>query len=805
MHLNRHVHKFGGSSLADPSCFRRVASIVQQHTFENDLIVVSAAGKTTNRLLSVIELAEQGDQAAVDALVSLFEYQGGLIDELLDSESASELKVELEADRHELGSLLEGALDEFNRNQILSFGERWSARLLAALLRQLSVPSLWQDSREFFRAEFSAQPQVNAHSSAPLLSGILKSKGQQRLVVTGYIARDSQGRTVTLGRNGSDYSATELAALADAASTTIWSDVAGIYSADPRQVKDAVLLEKLSLSEASELTRIGTPVLHSRALEPLHRSRQRLTLRCSYAPDDGQTVVHRQHFKSQGAKIVTAVDDVALIELKLVGDAATDSEQLLSYLASHQLAPATKHLNLDNGRLQLAYRLDLAAEALELLQHQQQLSVSDIRYREGYSLLALVGNCVTENPQHCYRFYREVAEQSLEFVYSSPDKLSLTAVIAKASLEPLLKSLHSTMFKQALRLGVIAFGRGNVGATWLRLFEKQVTQIKKDHHVSLTLAGVFNSKGGLLDYSGLDVEHCLQEPFEGQSFLWTELLEKLELHPFDELVAVDLTASESLSRYYPEFARRGLHVISANKYAGASEPDFYHPLVEQFKEHGSFWLYNATVGAGLPIQHSIRTLRRSGDKVESLSGVFSGTLCWLFENFDGQKPFSQLLRDAWQQGLTEPDPREDLSGQDVARKLLILARESEFDIDLDNIPVENLVPEDLRNVSFEDFMRRLDELDEPMAERLHAAQAQVKAIRYTGHIDIKGEGQVGLSQLDPKHAFVGLNPCDNVVAIHSNWYQSNPLLIRGPGAGKEVTAGAIQADLVSLMVKLGHA
>ncbi|MDY7799090.1 aspartate kinase, partial [Aeromonas caviae] len=446
----RHVHKFGGSSLADPVCYRRVASIVEQQVGGNELVVVSAAGKTTNRLIQLVELAEAGDEAAGEAITALHAYQQSLIDGLLEGELHLDLSQQLTGDMQLIAKTLEGQFDRFERNGLLAFGEVWSARLLAALLTSRGEVAAWLDARSFLRAEDGALIKVDTALSSELLKARL-AEHAGRIVVTGFIAADMEGRSLLLGRNGSDYSASLLAALADGESTTIWSDVAGVYSADPRRVKEARLLERLSLAEANELARLGSSVLHSRTLQPVADSRQRLTLRCSYNPDEGCTHILRRAPRSGGARIVSSVDQIALIELKVLPQ--TDFEQTVAaieaHLARHRLHPLTQQRQPDRRVLRLAYTLEVAQGAFEVLRDfQLQGNFTGLIQKEGFSLVALVGAGVTDNAEQCHRFYQLLADQPLEFVQVAKDGLSLVAVLRQIVLEPLLIALHSALFSR---------------------------------------------------------------------------------------------------------------------------------------------------------------------------------------------------------------------------------------------------------------------------------------------------------------------------------------------------------------------
>ncbi|MFT5879986.1 MAG: aspartokinase/homoserine dehydrogenase 2 [Moritella sp.] len=806
--IKRSIHKFGGSSLADATCYRRVLAIIAKYTQRHDLIVVSAAGKTTNQLLDLLQLAKDGDQAASERLIATCEYQCKLIDELLQGDLRQRLTEQLYDDIQTIGHLLETNLDIYANNQILAHGEVWSARLLAALLNQAELPAGYLDSRQFLATELAAQPIVNETLSRQLLTTCLQTM-PQRVVVTGFIASDAQQRTVTLGRNGSDYSATALAALVAAEKTTIWSDVAGVFSADPRRVKDAELQAQLTLDEAAELARLGSPVLHPRTLQPVVQSKQHLQLRCSYTPEEGSTQIYRRQPKGKGAKIVTSIDDLHLLEISFSSEHsdaqnyAQNYAQLIDFLAQQQLSPICIKRRPSAGVLRLGYTSEIIDFAIEALRQYQAMSqtVTDITPLDGFCMVALVGSGVTDNAAQSHQFYQLISEHNLEFVQTGENKLSICAVLQQIVLEPLLKDLHTVLFKQAKRIGVVLFGKGNIGSAWLSLFAQQAEQFTARHKAELCLCGVYGSQGGVLDFNGLDPATILDD-FQPQAFIWEALLSTLAVHPFNELVMIDITASEAMSRYYPEFAQHGFHLISANKFAGAADSDFYQRVRQSFIDHDGHWLYNATVGAGLPIQSSISMLQHSGDQVTALSGIFSGTLSWLFQQYDGDVAFSQLVEQAWHQGLTEPDPREDLSGHDVQRKLLILIREAGYNMNLADIKHESLVSEELMALKVDDILEYCVELDAKILRMFNKAKKQGLVLRYVASFSVKEGAKVGLQFLEPTHPFANLLPCDNIFSIYSHWYRHNPLVIQGPGAGKEVTAGAIQSDLFQLCNQL---
>ncbi|ANI29721.1 aspartate kinase [Yersinia entomophaga] len=792
----RQLHKFGGSSLADVKCYLRVAEIMANYSKPGDLMVVSAAGSTTNQLINWLKLSQSDRLSAHQVQQALRRYQQDLINGLLPPEAAEPLIAAFIQDLERLAGLLDNRVDDAIYAEVVGHGEIWSARLMAAVLQKQDMDATWLDARSFLRAERAAQPQIDEGRSYPLLQQLLAQHPHQRLVVTGFISRNDAGETVLLGRNGSDYSATQVGALAAAERVTIWSDVAGVYSADPRKVKDACLLPLLRLDEASELARLAAPVLHTRTLQPVSGSDIDLQLRCSYQPEQGSTRIERVLASGTGAKIVTSHDDVCLIELQIARhhDFSLAQKEIDLLLKRSQIKPLATGIHPDRNLLQLCYTSEVVNSALRVLE--DATLPGKLSLREGLALVALVGAGVCKNPLHSHRFYQQLKDQPVEFIWQAEDGISIVAVLRLGPTQHLIQGLHQTLFRAEKRIGLMLFGKGNIGARWLELFAREQKNISARSGFEFVLAGVVDSRRSLLSYDGLDASRTLafyddeaKEQDEESLFLW------MRAHPFDDLVVLDVTASQSLAEQYLDFASYGFHVISANKLAGASSSNTYRQIRDAFAKTGRHWLYNATVGAGLPVNHTVRDLRDSGDSILAISGIFSGTLSWLFLQFDGTVPFTELVDQAWQQGLTEPDPRVDLSGQDVMRKLVILAREAGYDIEPNQVRVESLVPAGTETGSVDQFFENGEALNQQMIQRLEAANEMGLVLRYVARFDANGKARVGVEAVRPEHPLASLLPCDNVFAIESRWYRDNPLVIRGPGAGRDVTAGAIQSDL----------
>ncbi|MGF1724552.1 bifunctional aspartate kinase/homoserine dehydrogenase II [Photobacterium nomapromontoriensis] len=799
----RQLHKFGGSSLADPDCYRRVVEIIREYSGPNDLVVVSAAGKTTNQLIDWVTLLNRDGRQAHETLQLVRIFQQQLIEALLEGDVADALLTQLHLDLADISRRGEQPLADDDIALVLGHGELWSARLLAALLTQQRLPAVSLDSRVFLRAERSAQPEVDRVQSKPLLNQQLAQHSQHRIVITGFMAGSSCGDTVLLGRNGSDYSATVIGALVDAERVTIWSDVAGVYSADPRKVEDACLLPLLRLDEASELARLAAPVLHSRTLQPVAQSTIDLTLRCSHQPESGSTRVERVLASGRGAKIITSLEDVCLIALDVSGsrDVGPVVMELERILQRAQLLPLAQNIEVDKGRILLAYTSEVVNSVLALLQDSG--IVAELRLRDGFSLVAAVGAGVVNNAIHCYGFYQQLKDQPVEFVSVSESGLSLVAVLRRADTDPLIQRIHQSLFQAQKRIGLVLCGKGNIGSRWLELFAAEKSPLEKRHGMTFTLVGVVDSRRYWMDFDGIDPLGALQNfDDEAVDYLPGEWLTELASHTYDDVIVLDVTASSELAARYPQIAEAGLHLISANKVAGSASGEQYHSVIDAFAKSSRFWLHNATVGAGLPVNHTVRDLSESGDTVIALSGIFSGTLSWLFQQYDGSVPFSQLVELAWQQGLTEPDPRHDLDGSDVMRKLVILARESGLQLEPEQVKVETLVPDELVDLSLDGFFEQSAVLDDLLYDRLCKAQKEGKVLRYVARLDRHGKAVVGVEALAHEHALANLLPCDNIFAIESRWYRDNPLVIRGPGAGRDVTAGALLSDTNRLVAML---
>lgn len=799
-----HVHKFGGSSLATSKCILRVVNIIRQHCQLNDIVVVSANGKTTDRLFAFYSLVEQqylagsskDDTLISEASAALAQEQVQLITELLSKNNAHKLTYALQQDIKQLTTWISTDLAK-HRNDILAFGEVWSARLLSALLNEQVCPSNNIDARDFLIINNENDCEVDYPQSEESLRTFRQSG--KLAVITGYISKDEQGNSCTLGRNGSDYSATIFASLTSAKNVTLWTDVDGIYSADPRVVPNARKLHRLPNGVAKELGRLGNPVLHANTLLPLinpdsdHHTH--LHVASSFDSEIIGTEIGKFGHIAKQELSVTYLNDLLVTQSEsFKGETNTNLIRSLSPICYDS----------QTGTMVIKQEQQKALSQM-VAAHNTEITFKPI------SIIATVGHKASTRGDIKARFKRSLKTAKPLNILTSENTHSLIALLPEPCSIELLNKVHHSMTKDARHIGLVVAGIGNIGERFLELLPAQLNNVYALEH--LHLVGLLSSTKALINNDGIDVTQAASLfSRDAQAYDNEQLLTWLANHPYDDLIVVDITASESFSLMYEQMFELGIHVIGANKWAASSDSEHYNKLVNLADSNQCLWKGNTTVGAGLPINHAIEDLRKSGDMISEISGIFSGTLSWLFETYDGSSQFSELLLDAQKQGITEPDPREDLSGRDVQRKLLILARKAGFDLSLADIDCQNLVPDNLQALSTDEFLSKAHELDSFFANELANATAEGACIRYVARfqsLTTSKEGaiacaKVSLEVLSKVDAFANLTPGDNIFQITSQWYQNNPLIIRGPGAGRDVTAGGLHSDLVNVCQQLCH-
>ena len=770
------VHKFGGSSLATAERFHAVADILLSQPQPKAVVVVSAPGDTTDHLLDIVAASDDA------ALFSQLHQQLStslrlLVSRTLAPSSAAAVLAIVSEWLNQLPTwTLQGAV-----NDVLAIGERLSALLLSELLRERGTAAQAIDARDFLRLDTTEEQQqeVQWQVSGAQLQNLLQ---EGFAVITGFIARDLAGNSITLGRNGSDYSATIIGRLVQAQAIHIWTDVDAIYSADPRKVPSAKAYRQVPWSQATRLAALGNPVLHAKTLSPLQDFHAELVVRSSYEPSQPGCRVSRQ--SAIEVQFVTDLADVVLLSVPrhcdLTADVVASALQIAVFAA-----PGSQ------GKQWVFAQKNLEAVLTYLGQRQIYPRVSS----EQFYAVAWVKPAARQQRQLSLQAAHWLERQ--QPAHSFQDEELALWLFNPALTAAELTELHQLLLPTTVRLNIVVAGTGNVGSEFLSLLAKQ--QQAYAGQIELRLVGVFNSRQACLS-DQLDAQLWQQSLANAPAYQKQDLLDYLTGLP-DPKVLVDITPSRSFAEDYAEFIQTGCHLISANK-QGVTLPLLqYQRIVAAVAEQQVSWLANTTVGAGLPVQRILQELQSSGDRIHQISGIFSGTLSWLLCKYDGSAPFSEFVLQAQAGGLTEPDPRDDLSGKDVQRKLLVLARELGLSLDINDIMLTPLLPAGLGEGSWQDFWQQRAILDDFMATTYQQAQSQGKVLRYAATLTVTEAGvqaKVELLTVAADHPLAAIQACDNVFVIESDWYQTNPLVLKGPGAGRLVTAGGIHADLAIL-------
>ena len=781
--MTRVVHKFGGSSLSSASRYQAVAQIVVGQCQLGDCVVVSAAGKTTNTLVKLWQSYQQQEQQSFnDILLQVENHQVELINALFQGEKQRELADTLLT---ELQVITQAANSKtLNEAELLAHGELWSARILANYLSESGLQAQAIDARTLFTVHNGQL--VHQQNKQACLATL---DNDHIFVVTGFIAADDQGNTVTLGRNGSDYSATLLANYSDAEAVSIWTDTQGVFSTDPRKVSNAIKYPKVCREQANLLARLGNPVLHAKTLSPLKNTSIKLQVRSSFDPEAPGTKIVKAGY-SKAKRFITSFDNLDLVRVDRLG---VNEVREVSQLIQHSI-----HHFVQNGEEFLLLPGAFTHQVSQYFAGRVTLVESHL---QGFALVAPKADIATFEVQA----KSVLAERDVVLRFAHSDEDYALFLTDQAIDSDVLAILHDKLVNKGRELAVIIAGLGNVGEVFLEQCQTQVARLQAQF--DLKVVGLLRSQQMLFAASGLNLDNWqTQWQNEAQAYEQNEVLERIEELDYEHKVVIDITASESFSLLYPEFVKRDCHLISANKYAGTAKQDWYLSLRQQLEERNLLWRYNTSVGAGLPVNFALADLQNSGDKITQVEGVFSGTLSWLCSEYDGSKAFSDLVLEAQAMGYTEPDPREDLSGRDMQRKLLILARELGLSLDVDDIGLEPLMPEHLAAGSWQDFLAKKDELDVFYESKFAQAKANNCELRYTGLLSIAEDGKVdakvGIAFAEQGSAIANLTPGDNIFVVKTLWYDANPLVIQGPGAGKEVTAAGIHSDLFWLCQNL---
>jgi bifunctional aspartokinase / homoserine dehydrogenase 1 len=812
------IIKFGGSSLATPSTVRAAARIVlDARASEPVVVVVSAFQGVTNQLIECARLAEQGDEAYLAVLETIVRRHRAAVSALVTRRRAQTRK-QADALLAELASTLQGihllrhcplrALD-----MTASFGERLSALILSAHLDRLHA-SVFVDARTIVRTDdqFTSAavdfPATN-RLTRRVLGAVLRKRRAPIPVVTGFIGATGDGQTTTIGRNGSDYSASIIGAAVGAGSVEIWTDVDGVLSADPRIVPAAFVLPQMTYEEAMELSYFGAKVIHSATIAPAVAKRIPILIRNTFNPAAPGTLISgaKSDPGEALAKGITTVGELSLLTVSgpsMVGVPGI-AERLFRTLAAERVNVILISQASSEHTICFAVRGEDATRGVAAIGKEFPHEVADrqmiVDHKPEQAILAVVGEGMKGRPGVSGKLFDTLGRNNINVnaIAQGGSERNISCVIDEAQQGRALNSIHQAFFEARKRLDLVVVGVGNIGGALLKQLKQQRSYLLK-HGFDVRVVAITNSRKFAVTASGIDLGDWKRALGSSRRKMSPQALAgaiaDLEL---TNAALVDCTANPSVVDAYPAFIDANLHIITPNKRANALPWKQYSALMERLARRQKHFFYEANVGAGLPIMSTLRDLIASGDEIVKIEGILSGTLSYLFNTFDGTTPFSGLVKEAHRVGFTEPDPRDDLSGQDVARKLLILAREIGLKMELHEVNVDSLVPRALRTTRFsEKFFADLARYDDEIAARIEGARARGAVLRYVGVLE-RGRAQAGLKEFPATHPVASAKGSDNVIAFTTKRYRRTPLVVQGPGAGADVTAMGVFSDILKLL------
>ena len=798
------ILKFGGKSLANDGIEKVIDIIITSHK-EPLSVVVSARGNTTDELEALLEKASKGEDYTAD-----FQH--------LKNEQQYDPRVSFEPEFQLLEKLLEGVslLKDYSpktKDLVLAQGELMSAKLVAALLKRKGLESTFVDSREIFKTD-------TVVGNAQIINSVSEKLTRDRFatippnhvaVVTGFIASTEKGDTTTLGRNGSNYSAALLANYLNASELQNYTHVDGIFTANPELVPEAKIIRHLSYEEANELANFGASILHAKTIIPLIEKGIPLRIKNTFNSDDAGTLIHKES-EQEGIKSISVIKDNALIVMEgrgLLGKVGVDA-RIFRALAQKGISVSI----ISQGSSERGVGLVVASKDAKLAKAAIDEEFSHEFYTNDVSSVSIVDDVavisIVGQPLSTFHHpYNALIRNQIVplLINNAVTGKNVSLVLKTEKLHKALNVIHGEIFGVSRRINLVIFGKGTVGGTLINQVIAAHDNILQRKNISLRIVAIANSQKILTAAKGIG--KGWEEAFEREAvpYNFDTLQAFVDKNHLENLIAVDVTASKTFVDNYIPLIKSGYDLVSANKIANTISFSFYQELRKTLKQYQKTYLYETNVGAGLPLIDTIRLLHHSGENITRIKGIFSGTLSYLFNTFSAEnKPFSEVLQHAINSGYTEPDPREDLCGNDVGRKLLILARELDLGNEFTDVKIQNLIPEHLREGSVEDFLQRLDEFNAPY-QQIKEAQEPDHVLRYVG--DLHGDlASTDTVQLDvslvsvPHNSALGqVKGADSIFEIYTESYGDNPIVIQGAGAGASVTARGVFGDILRLAEK----
>jgi bifunctional aspartokinase / homoserine dehydrogenase 1 len=810
------VLKFGGSSVATPERIKAIIQIVKPRLAQEKMaIVFSAFGGVTDTLIQMSEHALLGNNQYKEQLAQLEKRHLDAVRALVSMQKQSAVLAQVKFTINELEDILHGIFLVKERtprsiDYIMSFGERLSAFVIADAFKDEGIDAEFLDARKVVRTDHQfGYARVNFVVSNRLINDYF-SNTQKLQVITGFIGSSENSETTTLGRSGSDYTAAIFAGALKSESVEIWTDVDGMMTADPRKVKKAFSVKEMTYEEAMELSHFGAKVIFPATMQPAMANQIPIWIKNTFNPQHPGTCISKNaNGKALIIKGISSMSNISLLNVQgsgLMGVVGV-SMRLFATLALEKINVILISQASSEHSICFAIESGLGMQAKQAIEKEFQYEIlnremNTVTIEDSCAIVAIVGENMKHNPGTSGRMFGALGKNGVNVraIAQGSSELNISAVIHQSDVGKALNALHEAFFLSDRKvLNVFLVGTGLIGKELLHMMHEQFDQLASYHRLEVNIVAIANSKKMLFAEEGLRgriaVDTMMQDglPMNLQEFV-TKMLEM----NLPNSVFVDCTSSEAVAHAYSSILEANISIVTPNKKANSGSWANYQLLKKTSRQRGVKFLYETNVGAGLPVINTLNDLLISGDKVIRVEAVLSGTLNFIFSSFGAGKKFSDIVFQAKEKGFTEPDPRDDLNGMDVARKALILSREIGYELELADVEVHNLVPEQLRaETSIQKFLSSLPEHDLVFEDLRKRAENENKKLRYMAVVE-NGKAKVSLVAVDTTHPFYSLSGSDNIILLTTERYHERPMVIRGPGAGATVTAAGVFADVIRI-------
>ncbi|GGD57942.1 bifunctional aspartate kinase/homoserine dehydrogenase I [Emticicia aquatilis] len=813
------VLKFGGTSVGTVESINQVIQILQENLNEGRKIAVvySAMGGVTNRLIEIGKLAATSDLEYLQLLKSVEDRHFAAVRGLIDVKNQSSAIAKVKGLLNELEDLLRGVflikeLSARTNDFIVSFGERLSTTIVTEALKNRGIDAEYLDARKVIKTDdhFGYAEVIGDLTNELIRKHFAQTNKLQ--CITGFIGSTIDGVTTTLGRGGSDYTGSIFGAALNATVIEIWTDVDGMLTSDPRKVKNAFTIPTITYAEAMELSHFGAKVIYPPSLTPAFQKNIPLKILNTFNHHHEGTLVSKTaSTKEYSITGISSIDDIALVNVQgggMMGVAGV-SAKLFSILAANKISVILISQASSEHSICFAVDPKTAYGVKEILEEGfateiSQGLVDNISIEQNLSVIAVVGEGMKSSTGTSGKLFTVLGKNGINVVATAQgsSELNISVVIYKKDITKALNAIHETFFQvDGLTLNLYLVGAtGLIGSTLLRQIQEQKEYLKQRKNLNIRLVGITNTKKMLLDEGGISLENWKEELLEkGEIANIGSFVSDVQDLNLPYSVFVDCTADKNIVQYYYSLLSSSVSIVTPNKVANSGRYEQYFMLQKAAQKHGVKFLYETNVGAGLPIINTLQGLITSGDKINKIEAVLSGTLAYIFNNFKVGDRFVDVVKEAKAKGYTEPDPRDDLSGQDVARKILILSREAGLKLEPEDVTIINLLNDACLNApSVDAFFEELEKDNDRFEKLLQDAQANDEVLRFIATLDSDNKASIGLKTVGRSHPFFNLAGSENIISFTTERYKYNPLVVKGPGAGAEVTASGVFADIMSI-------